>query len=98
ALGRVTRFDWCKCGDLKSVIDALGRATTWRHDIQGRVTAKEYADGSQVSFEYEKTTSRVRQIRDEQNQLTQFSYNVDNSLAEKRYVDAIHPTPAVHFT
>lgn len=98
ALGRVTRFDWCKCGDLKSVIDALGRATTWRHDIQGRVIAKEYADGSRVAFDYEKTTSRLRQIRDEQNQLTQFSYYVDNSLAEKRYVDAIHFTPAVRFT
>jgi len=97
ALGRVTRFDWCKCGDLDSVIDALGRATTWHRDIQGRVIAKEYADGSKVSFEYEKTTSRLRQIRDEQNQLTQFTYNLDDSLAEKRYVDAIHPTPTVRF-
>jgi RHS repeat-associated protein len=98
ALGRVTRFDWCKCGDLKSVIDALGRATIWRHDIQGRIIGKEYADGSKVAFEYEKTTSRLRQIRDEQNQLTQFSYYVDDSLAEKRCVDAIIPTPAVRFT
>lgn len=98
ALGRITRFDWCKCGDTKSIIDPLGRATTWRHDIQGRVTAKEYADGSKTSFEYERTTSRLRQIRDEKNQLTQFYYNVDNTLREKRYVNAIIPTPSVQFT
>lgn len=98
ALGRVTRFDWCGCGSLESMIDPMGRSTTWRHDIQGRIIAKEYADGSRVAFEYEKTTSRLRQIRDEQNQLTQFSYNLDDSLAEKRYVDALIPTPSVGFT
>jgi RHS repeat-associated protein len=97
-LGRVTRFDWCKCGDTKSLIDPLGRTTTWRHDIQGRVIAKEYADGSKVSFDYERTTSRLRQIRDEQNQLTQFSYHVDDLLKEKRYVNAVIPTPSVLLT
>lgn len=98
ALGRVTRFDWCKCGDLKSLIDPLGRSTTWRHDLQGRVSAKEYADGSRVSFDYETTTSRLRQIRDEQNQFTQFSYNPDNSLHVKRYLNAVVSTPSVRFT
>ena len=97
-LGRVTRLDWCKCGDLKSLIDPLGRATLWRHDIQGRVYSKEYADGSRVSVDYERTTSRVRQIRDEQNQLTQFAYTVDDLLLEKRYVNSVVPTPSVRFT
>ena len=98
ALGRVTRFDWCKCGDLKSLIDPLGRSTTWRHDLQGRVSAKEYADGSRVTFDYESTTSRLRQIRDEQNQLTQFFYYVDDSLQEKRYLNAVVFTPSVRFS
>src|SRR5208337_2617857 len=26
-LGRVTLFDWCSCGDIKSLIDPMGRAT-----------------------------------------------------------------------
>jgi len=46
-LGRVTLFQWCKCGALRRLADPMGRTTTWRHDIQGRLTCKEYADGSQ---------------------------------------------------
>ena len=52
----------------------------------------------EVSFDYEATTSRLRQIRDEQNQLTQFSYNPDDSLKEQRYMNAVMPTPSIKFT
>jgi RHS repeat-associated protein len=96
-LGHVTRFDWCGCGSLESIIDPLGRITRWRHDIEGRITAKEYADGSNVSFEYETTTSRLRQIRDEQNQITRFFYNPDDTVKDQRCGNALIPTPAVSF-
>ncbi|HAV63671.1 MAG TPA: type IV secretion protein Rhs, partial [Verrucomicrobiales bacterium] len=58
-LGRVTLFDWCRCGSIKSLTDPMGRTTQWHTDVQGRVTAKEYADGSQVRYMYENTSSRV---------------------------------------
>ena len=39
-LNRVTLFEWCKCGDLKSLTDPMGRTTTWRHDVQGASNAR----------------------------------------------------------
>src|SRR5262249_44193130 len=45
-LKRTIYFQWCKCGDLRGFTDPMGRTTLWRHDIQGRVKCKEYADGS----------------------------------------------------
>lgn len=97
-LGRVTRYQWCGCGDLSAVIDPLGRMTQWRRDLQGRVIAKEYADGSSVVYEHEAATSRVRRMRDELNQVTEFTYSLANELLAKRYVGALKPTPDVSFT
>jgi RHS repeat-associated protein len=95
-LSRVTQFQWCKCGDAKSLTDPMGRTTTWQHDVQGRVTAKEYADGSKVTFLYENTAGRLRQRIDEKSQVTQYAYNRDNTLASVSYSNAA--TPAVTFT
>ena len=47
----------------------MGRTTSWLTDVQGRRTAKQYADGSQVTYLYEDTTSRLRQIVDEKQQI-----------------------------
>ena len=80
-LNRVTLFQWCKCGALKSLTDPMGRTTSWRHDIQGRVKCKEYADGSKVTYLYENTTSRLRQRIDEKLQVTQYNYNRDNTVS-----------------
>ncbi len=51
---QTTLYEWCKCGDLKSITDALGRVTTWRHDVAGRVTAKEFplANGTVAKTTY----------------------------------------------
>lgn len=47
---RKIQYRWCKCGDLAQLIDAMGRLTRWRHDVAGRLTAKEYVDGSKISY------------------------------------------------
>ena len=78
-LNRATLFQWCKCGALKSLTDPMGRTTTWRHDIQGRVKCKEYADGSKVTYLYENTISRLSQRIDEKLQVTQYDYNRDDT-------------------
>ena len=49
-LGRVTLFEWCRCGAIKSLTDPLGRTTTWLTDVQSRPVAKQYGDGSQVTY------------------------------------------------
>lgn len=97
-LNRVTRYQWCKCGEMKALTDPLGRTTTWRHDIQGRLTGKEYADGSRITWQYENTTSRLRQQIDEKGQLTQYSYAADDNVTAMQYSNAAVPTPAVAFT
>jgi len=98
ALGRITRFQWCGCGDISALIDPLGRMTRWQRDLQGRVIAKEYADGSKVAYEFEPGTSRVRRHRDELGQVTEFTYNLANDLVAKRHINASRPTPDVFFT
>ncbi len=54
-LGRTMHFDWCTCGILKSLTDPKGRTTTWLTDIEGRRIAKQYGDGSQITFLHENT-------------------------------------------
>ena len=76
----------------------MGRTTTWRHDVQGRVKCKEYADGSKVTYLYETTTSRLRQRIDEKLQVTQYNYNRDDTLSQISYANAAVATPPVAFT
>ena len=97
-LNRVTLFQWCKCGALKTLTDPLGRTTTWRHDVQGRVKYKEYADGSKVTYLYENTTSRSRQRIDEKQQVTQYNYNRDNTISAVSYTNAGVTTQTVFYT
>jgi RHS repeat-associated protein len=95
-LNRATLFQWCKCGALKSLTDPMGRTTTWRHDIQGRVKCKEYADGSRVTYLYD-NISRLSQKIDETLQVTQYDYNRDDTLSCITYNNATVATPPVSF-
>ena len=97
-LGRVTLFDWCRCGSIKSLTDPMGRTTSWLTDVQGRHTAKQFADGSQITYLYENTSSRVRQVIDEKGQISQFTYNRDDTLKSTAYLNATIPTPGVSYT
>jgi len=97
-MGRVTRFGWCRCGQLESLTDPMGRTTTWLTDVQGRTIARQYADGSQVKYQYENTTSRPRLMIDEKQQVTQFVWNRDDTLRSVVYGHTLIPTPGVSFT
>ena len=97
-LNRVTRFDWCRCGHLGSLTDPLGRTTSWLTDVQGRPTGKRYADGSQMTYQYEDTIGRLRLAIDEKQQVTQFLWNRDNTIRSVGCGSAIIPTPGVSYT
>jgi len=97
-LGRVTRFDWCRCGQIKSLTDPMGQTTTWLTDVQGRNIAKQYADGSRVTYQYENASSRLRFVIDEKQQVTQFAWNRDDTLKSLANGSAVIPTPGVSFT
>lgn len=98
ALGRVTLFSWCQCGAIRSLIDPLGRTTEWHSDVQGRLISKQYSDGSKISYAYENTTSRLRQVIDEKQQVANYGYNRDNTLKFAAYANAAIPTPSVSYT
>jgi RHS repeat-associated protein len=96
-LGRVTHYEWCRCGAPKSVIDPMGRKTSWLTDVQGRRTAKQYPDGSQVQYFYENTTGRLQQMIDEKQQFTVYTYNADNTPNSIVYAHTAVPTPNVTY-
>jgi RHS repeat-associated protein len=102
-LQRVTQYLWCKCGDLRQIIDPLGRITEWSHDVGGRIMAKTYHDGTQVKYTYENTISRLKATTDPKGQVTRFKYNADNSLQEISYTDLagaplVPATPTVGYS
>ena len=97
-LGRVTLLQWCRCGQLKSLTDPMGRTTSWPTDVQGRVTGKQFSDGSQILYLFENSSSRVLQVVDEKQQLTQFTYNLDNTIKSINYGNSAVPTPPVSYT
>jgi RHS repeat-associated protein len=93
----VTRLDWCRCGDLGSITDPLGQVTRFSYDIQGRLTARQYADGSERKYIYEKTTSRLRQFTNERGQTRTFYYTHDDNLLGILYADP-QVTPTILFS
>lgn len=97
SLGRVTRYEWCSCGGLGSLTDAMGRKTEWHSDVQGRLVSKQFGDGSKINYFYESTTSRLRQVIDEKQQVGNYSYNRDDTLKSIGYANATIPTPGVSY-
>jgi RHS repeat-associated protein len=97
-LGRVTLFEWCRCGNIKSLTDPMGRTTTWLTDVQSRPIAKQYGDGSQVTYLYENTSSRVSRVIDEKQQSILYTYNLDNTVSSVAYANTVIPTPGVSYT
>ena len=96
--GRMTFYDWCPCGALEGFTDPMGRRTSWQTDVQGRLIAKHFPDGSRVTYSYENTTSRLQRFVDEALQTTTFMYYRDDKLKSVGYANTIIPTPGVTFT
>lgn len=97
ALNRLVRLEYCGCGSVAALIDQLGRATHWEYDLQGRVTAKQFPDGSRMQFTYENTTSRLKTIRDEKGQIINCDYYADDSIRRVSYPAAEFPTPQIAY-
>lgn len=95
---RTIRYRWCKCGDLRQLIDAMGRITSWKHDVGGRMTAKVYADGSTIKYAYRPDNGRLSSITDAKGQIKNYSYDLDGSLTTINYEKEEHHTPDVKFT
>lgn len=97
-LGRKTQYGWCACGSLGVLIDPAGHATSWDHDLQGRVIAKTYEDQTQVKYTYEALAGRLRTRTDAMNQTTTYLYAPDDTPFVVSYTNAVNPTSPVFYT
>lgn len=95
-LGQLTQYEWCRCGHIRKLIDGEGNVTHWIRDIQGRVTAKELADGTSTDYSYHPFSGQLHTVTDALGQVATHSYFVDGNLAEIDYSAA--NTPDESFT
>ena len=93
--GRILGFQWCSCGVLDGLIDANGHRTSWEYDLQGRVTKETRANGAEINYTYEDSTSRVETITDPRSIVSTLEYFIDGRLKKKSYSDS---TPDLTFT
>lgn len=96
-LGRTTRFGYCSCGALVSLIDAAGNVTGWARDVEKRPTAKIFADGTKHLFSYD-TVGRLESETDAKGQVKRYSYNPDDTVQQVSYDHAQNPTASVSFS
>jgi RHS repeat-associated protein len=98
-LGRVVTQTWCPCGSLDALTDANGHATSWQRDVQGRITQETRADGTTTThYTYDTTTSRLKTVTDPKQQVTTYTYNLDDTMQQVAYTNAQVPTPSVSYT
>jgi RHS repeat-associated protein len=97
ALGSTTRLEYYENQKLKSLTDPNGNTATWDIDIEGRATAKHYADGSVINYQFENTTSRLKSVTDATLQVKQYTYALDDRIIGVDYQNAANPTPSVQF-
>ena len=95
--GAVTRYGYYPDGKLKTLTDPNGNATTWERDIQGRITAKVYADSTRETYAYEPSTARLKSRTDALGQRTDYAYAKDDRTTAVTYVGALEPTAALGF-
>jgi YD repeat-containing protein len=93
---RTTTFSWCSCGALDQVTDPLGHQTTWLRDGLNRETGKQINGRTNVLYDYD-GSGRLLRRTDALNQVTSYSYNVDDTPAAVAYQNAVHPTPGVSY-
>jgi len=110
-LNRTTRYGWCTCGSLTSIIDPNGNVTAFNRDLQSRVYQKIFADMTTVDYLFEGQTepnsvgtlSRLKASTDALGRRTNYSYSLDNNISSINYTDTSGsplepPTPSVNYT
>lgn len=96
-MGHITSYEYEPSGELKSLADPKGHTTHWIHDIQGRVTEKQYADGSTENIVYAGRGGELISVTDTLGQTKSYSYTHDDRLAGIQYLNAVNSTPSVSY-
>lgn len=96
----ITQYAWCRCGDMKELIDPKGQKTQWLYDIQGRLQTKTYADSSTETYTYDPSSGELKTSTNRKGDITTLTYNLDGSTQNVGYTD-VDPngpqTPGVSF-
>jgi RHS repeat-associated protein len=96
-LGHTIQQGFNLAGQLDSITDANNHTTTLVLDDQSRLINKQFANGSSVGITYDPSLSLVATVTDALGQTTDYTYNLDNSLAAVSYT-ANQPTASVSFS
>ena len=96
--GRTVSNIWCACGTLDAFVDAKGQRTSWQRDINGRVTREVRADGTTDTLYTYDNAGRVKTVTDPLDQVTTYTYNVDDSLASTGFTNETIATPDISHT
>src|SRR5262249_23931888 len=82
-----------------AVVDANRQRTSLQRDVLGRTTREVRNDGSTATtYVYEATDSRLKTKTDPRGQVTNDSYNLDNTVQSMTYTNAASVTPGVSYT
>lgn len=97
--GRLVGQEWCACGSLEALVDANGHRTTWERDLGGRLIREVRADGvTDTVYTYGARTGRLLTVTDPKDQVTTYTYALDDRVLTTVFTDAVIPTPSVTFT
>ena len=95
---RHTAMDIGRMRSFRCLTDPNGNVTMWNIDLQNRVSGKQYADSTRITYQYENTTSRLKSLTDALGQIKQFAYSLDDAVTGLSYINPINPTPNVRFS
>ncbi len=96
--GRTVSNVWCACGTLDAFVDAKGQRTSWERDLNGRVTREIRADGTTDTLYTYDLAGRLKTITDPLDQVTTYTYNIDDSLASTGFTNETIATPDIAHT
>ncbi|MGB0414730.1 MAG: hypothetical protein ACPGJU_09835, partial [Coraliomargarita sp.] len=96
ANGELTQFEWCRCGDIRKIIDANFNVTHWKRDAQGRVTEKVFPDGTKNSYNYQPFSGLLDTVTYANDQASgqptmRYRYFIDGSMQSVDYTDVNTP-------
>ncbi|MFD2257697.1 RHS repeat-associated core domain-containing protein [Luteolibacter algae] len=94
--GNRTSYEWCRCGDIRKLIDAKGNVTHWKRDVRGRPYEKLYPDGRKTSFTYQPNSGNLETVTYANDQASGqptigYSYFIDGSMATVDHTDPATP-------
>ncbi len=94
--GRITQFEWCKCGDLQKIIDPDGKLTHWKRDAQGRVIEKILPDrATRTTYTYHAFSGLPATVTEPNDQgsapTATFRYSLSGQMEKIDYADPATP-------